>query len=69
MCIAHFAFEFGSRDECGHRIDDNHVESATPNQCIRDFQSFFPIIGLGNQQLFEVGGAYAEGKMCLKDPV
>ena len=48
--FAHFAFEFGLGNQCGHRVDDHHVHGAGAHQQIGDIQGLFAEVGLGNEQ-------------------
>ena len=52
VAVAHFTFDFGSRYQCGNRVDHHHIHTAAAYQHIADFQGLFAGVGLGNQQIF-----------------
>ncbi len=54
MAVAHFAVQFRLRDQRGHRIHHQHVNSARAYQSFRDLQRLLAVIGLGDQQVVHV---------------
>ncbi len=54
MAVAHFAFQFGTRHQGGHRIDHQHVDGAGAHQSVGDFQGLLAGIGLADQQFVQI---------------
>src|SRR5208283_3265211 len=50
--IAHLAFDFGFRDECGNRIDHYDVNGVTSDQNFGDFKRLLAVVGLTDQKFF-----------------
>jgi len=55
--VAHVPLDFSLGDQGRHRVYDEHIDSAAPDEHFRYLQSLLAGIGLGNQQ---VVGPYAE---------
>ena len=54
MTIAHLAFDFCTRCQCGHRVDNDDIEGTGTHQHVDDFEGLFTSIGLRDQQLIGV---------------
>ncbi len=52
--IAHVAFEFGFGDERGDGVNDDDIDAAGADQCLRDFQGLFAVVGLRDQEIVDV---------------
>ena len=57
--VAHFAFEFGARNERGDRVDDDDIDGAAADQDFGDFQSLFAAVGLRDQQVVDIDAELA----------
>src|SRR5690554_1233081 len=54
VAVAHFAFDFGFRCQCGYGVDDDHVDGVGAHQHVGDFQGLFAGVWLGNQEVVYV---------------
>ncbi len=50
MTVAHLTFDLGPGHESGHRVDDDDIDRAGPDEHVRDLQCLLTGIGLGDQQ-------------------
>ena len=54
QAVAHVAFDFGARGECGDRIDHDQIDRAAAHQAIDNFKRLLAGVGLADEQLVEV---------------
>ena len=54
MAVAHFAFDFGPRDQGGHGVDDDDVDRVGADEHLADFQRLLAGVGLADQQVVEL---------------
>ena len=59
MRVAHFAFDFGLRNQGGYGVDDDDVNGTAADEFFRDFKSLFAVIRLGNEQLVGIDAEVA----------
>ena len=59
MGIAHLTLKFSLWYKCCDRVDDQNVNRARTDQCIRDFEGLLTGIGLRDQQLVYVDAEFA----------
>jgi hypothetical protein len=52
--IAHVAFDLGTRNQRGDRVDHDHVDAAGADQGFGDLERLFAGIGLGDEQVVDV---------------
>ena len=52
--FAHFTFDFGSRHECRHRVDNNHIDAARADQQFDDLERLFAVVRLRDQKVVDV---------------
>ena len=52
--VAHFAFDFSARHQCGHGVDNHDVHRAAAHEGFADLQRLLAGIGLGNIELVDV---------------
>ena len=50
VTVAHLALDLRLRYECGHRVDDDDVDGARPDQHVGDFQRLLAGVRLGDEQ-------------------
>ncbi len=51
--LAHLAFDFSTGHQCGHRIDDHHIDRTRTHQHVGDFQRLLAVVRLRNDQLVD----------------
>ena len=44
--VAHLALDLGARRECGHRVDDDHVERTRAHEHVGDLERLLAGVGL-----------------------
>ena len=54
VAVAHFALDFGPRNQGGHRVDDDHVHRVGADEQLADFQGLLAGIGLADQQIIKL---------------
>ena len=54
VAVAHLAFDLGAGHECGHGVDDDHVERARPDQHVGDLEALLTRVGLADQEVVDV---------------
>ena len=54
MRVAHFTFYLGSWNQCGHRVDDNHVNAAAANQYLGHVEGLLARVRLMNEQFVHI---------------
>lgn len=59
MGVAHFAFDFGFRNQGGYGVDDDDVDGTAADEFFRNFKGLFAVIRLGNEQLVRIDAEMA----------
>ena len=59
LCVAHFAFELGARDECGNRVDNDDVDGAAADQDFGDFEGLLAAVRLRDEKVFDIDSELA----------
>ena len=54
VAVAHLALDLGAGRECGHRVDDDHVDGAGAHEHVDDLERLLAGVGLADQQLVDV---------------
>ncbi len=57
MRIAHIAFNFCARHECGYGVDDYDIDRATSNKHFADLKRLFASVRLADQEVVDVDTA------------
>ncbi len=52
--IAHLAFQFRARHQCGDAVDHQHVQGAGAHQRVGDFERLLARVGLGDQEIADL---------------
>lgn len=52
--VAHIAFDFGFRDECGYGVHDDKVDGTGANERVDDFERLLAMVGLGDDERIDV---------------
>ena len=58
MGIAHLALEFGSRHQCGNRVNHEDIDRTRANQRIGDLKRLLASIRLRNQQIVDIDAKF-----------
>ena len=56
--VAHFAVEFGFRNQRGHRVDHQHVDRPGADQHARDLERLLGVVRLGDQQVIDIDSEF-----------
>src|SRR3546814_4172770 len=59
VAVAHFAFDFGARNERGDRVDDEHVDRVRTHERVDDLERLFAGVGLRHDQFVDVDAKLA----------
>ncbi len=58
MRVAHLAVKLGLGHQCGHGVNDQHIDRAGANQRFGDFKSLLAAVGLRNKQVVDVDAQF-----------
>ena len=54
LAVAHLAFDFTLRRQCGHGVDDDDVDGSRSDEVLGDFQGLLAVVGLRDEQVLDV---------------